>query len=396
MPKSVYSVTTRLFGQDKGSVETRDFAWRLIRRRRRPFLLLPISTMSTRVSLSLYSAQRRRAKIWRAILPLVLNSPAAMYFQRINLSVSQSSEILRFLSEQSGVPIERLPAPAIKFGGKENEKSRLVLLACDSTNRPIKVIKIGLDAAGRAATRCEADLLEKIPPNTVGCTRVTGRLSTPDLCAFATDYFPGESPEDDRGMEVLFHSWVSTGPFTPVENFQAWGELETKLPDTVKAEWKVLRDALAGKSFRSTLFHGDFAPWNIRAVNLQNLQAFDWERGSLHGIPGWDWLHFVVQTSILARRHSAERVAAEIELLLQSPRFQNYARATGIREIAKPLTLAYLLHHRWIILPLEGARETEELFRLLAEHWKLAPETKEKMAGQSQPGSAPLSAATPP
>lgn len=382
MPKSVQPVMAKLFGDEQPGPSHR-FSWRLIRRRRRPFLLLPIATMSTRVSLTLYSAQRRRAKIWRALLPFVLNTPAAVLFQRVHFPASESSDILRFLSEQSGVPAGRLPAPAIKFGGMESQKSRLVLLVCDPTNRPIKVIKLGLDVAGRAATDREAALLEQLPANTIGCTHTTGRLTTPKLSAFATDYFPGDSPDDDLGMEILFHSWLNPGPAVAMESLDTWQELETEVASAVPDAWRVLRAALAGKNIHSTLYHGDFAPWNIRAVNLQNLQVFDWERGRLQGIPGWDWFHFVVQTSILARRHSVQRVAAEVEELLQSPRFGKYADSAGIQDIVKPLMLAYLLHHRWVIEPLEGGRQVEELYELLSARWELAPKPQGTAAGQT-------------
>lgn len=394
MPKSVHSVIANLFADGQSSGRERNFTWRLIRRRRRPLLLLPMGAMDTRVGLTLYSAQRRRAKIWRALLPLLLNTPAAVIFHRVNHRVSDSSEVIRFISEQSGVPLDRLPAPAIKFGGLESQKSRLVLLACDRTNRPIKVIKLGLDAVGRATTEREANLLEKLPANTLGCIRVTGRLTTPNLSAFATDYFPGESPDDDLGMELLFHSWINSGPAMAIETFDAWQELETKVASAVPAAWQALRAALAGKKIHSTLYHGDFAPWNIRAVNSQNLQAFDWERGNLQGIPGWDWFHFVVQTSILARRHSVERVAAEVEELLESPRFEKYAQSAGIHDIVKPLVLAYLLHHRWAVKPLEGGKQVVELYELLAARWGLMPQLRGAtiVPADVQPAPAPAPA----
>ena len=314
-------------------------------------------------------------------------------FQRLTYPANENSDLMRFLSEQTGVPFGQLPAPAIKFGGTEAQQSRLVLLVGDQTNRPLKIIKLGLDAAGRATTDREASLLEKLPANTLGCIRLTGRLTTPKLSAFATDYFPGESPHDDAGMEVLFHAWVNPGPAVAIESFDAWRQLETEVADSVPAAWAVLRATLTGKYLHSTLHHGDFAPWNLRAINSQNLQAFDWERGNLQGIPGWDWFHFVVQTAILARRHSVERVAAELEALLQSPRFENYAAATNIRAIVKPLVLAYLLHHRWVVRPLEGGRQVAELFEVLAARWELLPQSQNPSVG---PASAwPVSAASP-
>ena len=350
-----------------------DFEWRLVRRKRRPFLLLPDTAADARVSLALYSAQRRRAKIWRALFPLLFRTPAAFLFDRVRLRADTSSEMIQFLAQQSGVPVEELSAPPIKFGGVAAHKSRLALLLCDETKRPLKVVKVGLNATGRAATKREADLLERLPPNTIGCIRLTGRLATMELAAFATEYFPGESPADDAGLEILFHAWLNPASPVPLESLDSWCELEAVAAVNHPAAWSVLRAAVAGKNIHSTLHHGDFAPWNIRAINSNNLQAFDWERGHLHGIPGWDWFHFIIQTAILARRHSVERAAAEVEQLIQSPRFEKYAAAAGISEIVRPLVLGYLLHHQWVVRPLEGARTTAQLFDLLAARWGLRP-----------------------
>lgn len=364
------------------------FAWRLIRRRRRPFLLLPTSMKNVRVGLELYSAQRRRAKIWRAVLPLLFRTPAASLFERVHFEADAGSEIMQFLSRQSGVPAARMPASAIKFGGGA-QRSRLALLLCDETQRPVSVVKVGLNAAGREATDREADVLEKLPPGTLGCIRSAGRLNTPVLSAFATTYFPGASPYDDAGMEHLFHAWLNPGSFRPLASLQFWRELAAAVAEADPGAWQVLSAALAGKTVRTTLQHGDFAPWNIRAINAQNLQVYDWERGQLEGIPGWDWFHFVVQTAILARRHSVQRVAAEVEQLLRSDRFRKYAAEAGISDFVQPLLLAYLLHQQWVIKPLDGGQRTAELFELLSDRWQMAPHpvSLHAVAPAAPPGS---------
>jgi hypothetical protein len=390
MSKPVQPIIEALFSNGEVPPQGRplDFEWRLIQRNRRPFLLLPVSTMDLRVSLELYSAQRKRARAWRAMIPLVFKTPAVAVFHKVNFQADAGSEIIRFLSQQSGVAAETIRAPAIKFGGMVFQKSRLVLLVCDATNRPVKVVKLGLDAEGCATIEREADLLEQLPANIIGCIRMTGRIATPKLSAFATSYFPGDSPEDDAGMETLFHAWLSTGPAVPVESLDGWRELEAEAGGADPGAWETFRAAMAGKTIRSTLHHGDFAPWNIRAVNLQNLRVFDWERGHLKGVPGWDWFHFIVQTSILARRHSVERVAAEVEELLQSPRFEKYAAAAGISQLVRPLVLGYLLHHRWVVKPLDGAKTTEELHHLLAARWRLDPRPQISIA-ENQPRAVP-------
>ena len=374
MFRTVLPTIKTLFSSEGRSREPVHFDWRLIRRNRWPFLLLPATAPDVRVGLELYSAQRRRAKIWRALLPLLFKTPAATLFERVRFEADAGAEIMQFLAQQSGMPAERIQVSAIKFGGL-TQQSRITLLLCDETRRPVSVVKVGLNSAGREATNREADLLEKLPSATLGCIRMTGRLKTSELSAFATAYFPGNSPANDAGMEQLFHAWLNPGPPVPLASLNTWCDLAAEAARADSGTWRVLSAALAGRTVRTTLYHGDFAPWNIRAVNAQNLQVFDWERGLLQGIPGWDWFHFFVQTAILARRHSIERVAAEVEQLLDSDRFKKYAAEAGISDFVRPLLLAYLLHQELVIKPLDGGKKTAELFELLFAHWQMAPQS---------------------
>ena len=390
MAKSIQPLIETLFHAEKPSGKKLVFRWRLVSRQGRPLLLLPEDGMDLRVGLELYSAQRRRAKIWRAALPKLIHSPAASFFQRLSFEVDVGSEFVQFLAEQVGVPAEQLGTPAIKFGGLGEKKTRLALLVCDQTNRPAKVIKVGLNAEGRAATEREADTLAQLPAEVIGCIRMSGRQATEKWAAFATPFFPGESPENDAGMEIVFHSWLKLGEPTAVEDFESWRELEKKVPAEQSEKLSAVAAAFAGKKIRSTLYHGDFSPWNLRAINALNLQAYDWEVGYLRGIPGWDWFHFIVQTSILVKRHSPERVAAELDQLIQSPRFQKYAEAAGIKEIIEPLLLAYLLHQEHVICPLQGRETTRQLFELLWHHWqqKKNPAAADKAPSASAPQPA--------
>jgi len=128
-----------------------DFSWRMITRRGRPFLLLPGGFKSARTGLNLYSAQRKRAKIWRQILPALFQTPFAGFFERIHCRADASAEIVQFMAQQADIPAERIVPPAIKIS-EVGARARLVLLLCDESGRPARVIKAGLNAAGRAAT----------------------------------------------------------------------------------------------------------------------------------------------------------------------------------------------------------------------------------------------------
>lgn len=392
MAHNVLPILSALFSSRGKRRQPVDFEWRLIYRYRRPFLLLPAARADALAGLKIYSAQRSRAKIWRSLVPLLFKLPTARLFQRIHFQADAASEIMQFMAQQAALPASRIKAVAIMFGGTDY-KSRVILLLCDENRHPVRVVKVGLNPAWRKVTDQEADLLEQIPPHRPGCIRLTGRLATPQLSAFAVDYLPGNSPPDDAGMDTLFQAWLNPAPSVPLESLGVWHDLAAKVTSADLAAWHTLKAALAGKMIRTTLFHGDFSPWNLRATSPQTLQAFDWERGHLQGIPGWDWFHFIIQTSILAHRHSAVRAAAELEQLIHSPRFKQYAAAAEITDIIQPLLLVYLLHYLWTFKPSEGGKITRELFELLFENWQskpaIAPATAPASPLEVAPEAAP-------
>ena len=371
MSQTVLLTLNSLFANDTPTGRPVKFSWRLVQRKRRPFLLLPNTAKNIHFSLELYSAQRPLARLWRTFLPVLFRTPGRALLAVVNAEAESSSALLRFFAEQSGQPADELSTPAIKFGGIAGKTSRVVVLLCDTAGNPLRVIKVGLNPEGRAATEREAAMLAKLPKAMIGCTTLAGQLITDSLSAFATTYFPGQSLANDVGIEKLFHAWLAAGSSVPLESLASWREMESVLVKKEPQIWPVLRAALAGNKVSTTLFHGDFTPWNVRMTNLENIQAFDWERGHLEGIPAWDWFHFIIQTSILVKRHSPERVAAELDHLIQSARFQKYARAAGISDIIEPLLLAYLLHGKYVVQPQEGAAVTEQLFYLLWEQWQL-------------------------
>ena len=65
MFKNVLPAITALFSGAKPCGKPVDFSWRLVRRKKRPFLLLPEKSGKALNSFELYSAHRPLAKLWR-------------------------------------------------------------------------------------------------------------------------------------------------------------------------------------------------------------------------------------------------------------------------------------------------------------------------------------------
>ena len=72
MFKNVLPAITALFASAKPCRKPVDFSWRLVRRKKRPFLLLPEKSGRASDSFELYSAHRPLAKLWRLLFPLLL------------------------------------------------------------------------------------------------------------------------------------------------------------------------------------------------------------------------------------------------------------------------------------------------------------------------------------
>jgi len=109
------------------------------------------------------------------------------------------------------------------------------------------------------------------------------------------------------------------------------------------------------------LFHGDFAPWNIRVDKSGAWHVLDWERGAAAGPPAWDWYHYAVQTGILVERLPVAELMSRMRRLWASAEFSAYARACGIVGLEAPLFRAYLQYLVQAIRPSEGLAAATEL-----------------------------------
>ncbi len=83
----------------------------------------------------------------------------------------------------------------------------------------------------------------------------------------------------------------------------------------------------------------------------------------MRGVPGWDWLHFVIQTEVLVRKTPAAKVFARIQRLVHSPAWTKYATLNGIVELSTELLLAYLINALDIVGQTKGVGILRELLR---------------------------------
>jgi hypothetical protein len=71
-----------------------------------------------------------------------------------------------------------------------------------------------------------------------------------------------------------------------------------------------------------TVVHGDFVPWNM-VMEHGALRVFDWEYGSMDGVPEWDRLFFVSQVGVTRQGWTSTQLARRLagEISAGSPHY---------------------------------------------------------------------------
>lgn len=338
----------------------------LLRRRGEPLLLIPAKFRLVRESLSLYPAQTWRARLFRIVAGIAVRLHLPGLTEPFSLALDPQAAFVRFAASES-----ELSRFAMLFGNPKAVGRRLVLLVFDCLGRPTKVIKVGLGDAAVELIRREFDFFTSAGGKLEGIPKLLGNFAAANVSAVALEYVPGATPttNDSRAVAKVLGAWLDRERLIGVADLPAWQRLRQ-----VAAAELIFRDvetALSTAWLRPAVFHGDFAPWNIRVKPLTGEWiVLDWERGEIAGPPAWDWFHFVMQPMLLVAKLPPPQIADVLERFLNSSEFLAYAVAAQIKTITRPLFLAYLLYCRDVLKPVEGRETTRALLELLRQRWR--------------------------
>ena len=341
--------------------------WRVLRRRGEPLLVLPESNSAAARSLTLYPAQTAKARCVRTLLRWALQLNLPLPLERAELAVESASPLATFLATQAGV--NHFPAIGILCGNPHTAGRRFILLLFGNEDTPVRVVKVGLGETAQQLIEQEIKFLTAAPAGLFGIPRLIGTLREKNLSAFAQDFCDGEfsSAADTGWVPKLMNAWVVEAEGQMLSATAPWRELEPCL--AAAPCWQPLIQ-LGERTLRRVIWHGDFTPWNLKWDRRTGQGvALDWERGQLAGVPGWDWFHFVVQSGVLVKKLSPAALREELETLLRSEDFSNYASRCGIVGSERELLLAYLLYNVEVLKPSEGRAELRTLLELLTNAW---------------------------
>ena len=337
---------------------------RIIQRSGQPFLVLPAHDGLAAKALALYPAQTLPARLAKFALALAFNLKLPLASTGLSLPINLEQPFAAFLTQTAGT--RGFPRFAILTGNSRAEGRRFVILLFNENNQPIAAVKAGIGESAIRLIEQEVSFLTAVPGSIPGTPRLRSTFRSPLLHALALDYFPGQSPapDDVAGVESLLSSWIDAVRMIPISKIPAWQRLAACV-DPDSTAWGQLKGIVC----RPVIYHGDFAPWNIK-VSRGSWQALDWERGELIGIPGWDWFHYVIQSAVLIKREPVDRLAARVERLLASDCFTRYAARAKIAGSERLLVLAYLNYGIQILKQTEGLSRVQSLLNNLSAIWQ--------------------------
>lgn len=369
--------------------QAREIQVRVLLRRGHPLLVLPLrQRVAPAAALALYPAQTPAARLAKALWQMTLRWGFAPGSRLDAFRWDPANPFVEFLASLAGT--SGLPPFALLAGNPRAPGRRFLVLVFDAAGKSAAVVKAGADAQGAALVEREAAFLSKAAERTrqVACTG-GGRVGpdknvrTPALCmgipglrgqmaadavrAFATDFIPGASPLPGQagGIVPILNSWLDVERKVSLGQVPAWQRLVQACAGD--SRFAALARPLENLAVSPAVFHGDFAPWNIKiSPGDGSWTVLDWERGEWVGLPAFDWFHYVLQPAALVRKETPSALVRIAEELLNSPAFAQYATDAGLRGVERQWLLAYLFYCRNVLCPAEGSPRLADLLELWA------------------------------
>lgn len=317
-----------------GSHEDRTF--RILNRNGRPFLFF--QDEDALATLELYAPQTIKARLKKQALKLLLQWNLFHPLGRITSPLGIQTPFAKFLAQLSStIP---LPQFGVLCGNSLAPGQKFIFTLFDACGKPTTIVKVGISPIARASVQAESRLLKSAPSTLPGLPPLLNALDTDVFSALAIPFVRRKCPPSvlPSQLPLRLSEWLRPNSRRNLREFPIWQEL-------IHAGGPLFQraDRCLGKlAVAPTLFHGDFAPWNILFDENDKCLLIDWESGSLEGIPGWDWFHFLIQTSILVRRERPEATFRRVRAEFATPEFVAYAKLANIQDHLPPLLASYL------------------------------------------------------
>ncbi len=262
-----------------------------LRRNGHLLLGIPKDRIMAKLTLNLYQPQSSKAKFTVRLIKLMVGFRIHWLLPTVDLCIKDSSPIAKLNGDSREI--------GFLLGNPEAESRRTIVSYYAGDN--FEVAKIGIGSAAKISVLNEAKTIELIPLFYTGVVRSRRSLSLNNWFFYSTDFVRGIAPkkQDDSLVLALLTDWMKHFEKKRVSEISVWNDLvEMVKHSELKCADSVLKQ-LSNMEIMVGLYHGDFAPWNIKISDNKKLHVMDWENAILDGLAGWDWIHYLIRRSIL-------------------------------------------------------------------------------------------------
>ena len=320
------------------------------------FTLLPTQDgASLRGGMALLPSGRARGRALWSLLRAASPFGIAQRLGRPELAIWTKGPNDREASDLAVLPVAGSIAVA---AGVPDRNQKIIVRALDRRGAARAILKLGFsertdDAIAREANALKdiEGLLEDRAPRLLTEGQRAGRTW------LAQEVLEGKRAGDDLTplhaelLTELAEATRGEAPLTEQRFFQDSIRNLCSLDPEIDPDWhqeystlcEALEHSADGFALPTTHAHGDFTPWNV-VQKRGRIRAFDWEYFAPSAPALYDVLHFHIQTGILVKRHSGERIFDDLDAFFRGPA-SAVVEATSVRsEEILQLTALYVLH----------------------------------------------------
>ena len=317
-------------------------------------LALPENKKLARLTLELYQPQSLKAKIMVRAVGLLINFRLHLLFPYLDLEIKEDSVLGHFIEERQQL--------GLLLGNPEADTRKTIAIYC--AGKKVEDAKIGIGQAAKQSVEKEAGLIKSCPESYHGIPQIDKNCGIADHHYYTTAYITGCSPTQDEDSQILalLADWIKHFKVCKVRETAIWRSLKAHGKNRKAENYSVFIERLGNQEIKRGLYHGDFAPWNIKISEKGTVYVMDWEYARLDGLAGWDWLHYMIQRATLVSNHSATEVLADCRLWAVTPEGRAFLCAAGWGQHIEEWLGSYLVYSAWI-----AGFDREELLQVWSE-----------------------------
>jgi len=312
-----------------------------VQRRGHLLLALPAGRKAAIATLKLYQPQVFIGKSVARVVGFLARMGLHRILSRKRLTIREGGPLAMLVSDHS------------KCGfllGNPEVDTRRVLLVHQKGERYV-VDKVGVDQKSRDSVMAELEVIKTLPDYLSGVPTLLGESEERTWSSYATDFVLGKSPgigDDERVLSLLTDWMKNTNNVSLLETNQ-WQKMADYAEDkAVREIWQNLQGSGTIR-IKAVVLHGDFAPWNLKLSHDGEVVVLDWETGCNAGPAGWDWLHYLVQRSLLVERNSVSNTLKLCRDWAKSARGQKFLDEAGWGNQTEQWIGTYLAYSSWVV-----------------------------------------------